>query len=128
MEERRLCHRPDFVCLVAGGFYGPATRNQARDRLPGRHAKAGRQLADALSIDPRWFARQLETIVADHLRRQLLGHARAGATCAEERLSTVVGDVLMIGATRLPYFLLCGLLMNVVAAAGEETKSPAPKA
>jgi hypothetical protein len=34
----------------------------------------------------------------------------------------------MIGATRLRFFLLCGLLMNVVAAAGDETKSPASKA
>ena len=34
----------------------------------------------------------------------------------------------MIGATRLRFFLLFGLLMNVVAAAGDETKSPASKA
>src|SRR5216683_6906351 len=88
MEERRLCHRPDFVCLGARGFHGRTTRNQARDGLPGRHAKAGRQLADDVSIDPRWFARELETIDADHLRRQLLGHARPGETCAEGKVKS----------------------------------------
>ena len=83
IEERRLCHRPDFVCLVARRLHGRTARNQASDRLPGRHAKAGRQLADDFAIDPRWLARELETIDADHLRRQLLGHARPGETCAE---------------------------------------------
>ncbi len=43
-------------------------------------------------------------------------------------LSALPGDVLMIGATRLRVVvLLCGLLMNVVAAAGDEPKSPASK-
>jgi pimeloyl-ACP methyl ester carboxylesterase len=43
-------------------------------------------------------------------------------------LSTLPGDVLMIGATRLRFVvLLGGLLMNVVAAAGDEPKSPASK-
>ena len=40
-------------------------------------------MADDFSIDPRWLARELETIDADHLRRQFLGHARPGETCAE---------------------------------------------
>ena len=70
--------------LSLAGYHGRTTRNQARDRLPGRHAKAGRQLADDFSIDPRWLARERETIDADHLRRQFLGHARPGETCAEK--------------------------------------------
>src|SRR5689334_17399559 len=86
MEERRLRHRPDFVCPVARGFYSRATRDQARDGLPGRHAEVGRQLADDFSIDPRRFAREFETLDADHLRRQFLGHARPGETGAEGEL------------------------------------------
>ena len=90
IEERRLCHRPDFVRLVARRLYGRTTRNQARDRLPGRHAKAGRQLADDFSIDPRRLARELETLDADHLRRQFLGHARPGETRAKGGCERVV--------------------------------------
>ena len=83
IKERRLCHRPDVVCLVARRLYGRTTRDQARDRLPGRHANAGRQLADDFSLDPRWLAREFETIDADHLRRQFLGHAGPVPTYAE---------------------------------------------
>ena len=54
--------------------------------VPGRHAKAGWELADDLSIDPRRQAGELETVDADHLCGQLLGHARFGATCAERQL------------------------------------------
>ena len=72
--------------LSLAGYHGRPTRNQAWDRLPGRHAKAGWQLADDFSIDPRRQARQLETLDADHLRRQFLGHARPGETCAEEKV------------------------------------------
>jgi hypothetical protein len=44
-------------------------------------------LADDFTIVAGWFARELKTIDADHLRRQLLGHARPGETRAEgERL------------------------------------------
>ena len=75
--------------LSLAGYHGRTTRNQARDRLPGRHAKAGRQLADDFSIDPRWLARELETLDADHLRRQFLGHARPGEACAEKAMSGV---------------------------------------
>ncbi len=86
IEERRLCHRANFVCLVTLRIYGRATRNQARDGLLGRDARARRQLADDFSIDPRWLARERETIDADHLRRQFLGHARSGKTRAEKAL------------------------------------------
>ena len=82
-EERRLCHRPDLVCLVACRLHGRSARNQAGDRLLGRHAKAGRQLADDFSSDARRHARQLEAAYADHLRRQLLGHAGPGEPRAE---------------------------------------------
>ena len=48
--------------------------------------KHGRQLADDFSIDSRWFARELETIDADHLCSEFVGHARPGETCAGEKL------------------------------------------
>jgi hypothetical protein len=40
-------------------------------------------LADDFSIDSRWFTREFETIDADHLRRQFMGHARLGENGAE---------------------------------------------
>src|SRR5262249_36068129 len=47
-----------------------------------------RQLADDFALDSRWLARQLKTVDADHLRRQLLGHARPGETCTKEKVKT----------------------------------------
>src|SRR5206468_2709294 len=78
--------RPDVVCLVARRIHGRATRDQTSHGLPGRHANAGRKLADDFSIDPRWLAGELETTDADQLRRQFLGHARLGEARAEKAL------------------------------------------
>ena len=88
--------------LSLAGYHGRTTRNQARHRLPGRHADAGRQLADDFSIDPRRLARELETIDADHLRRQFLGHARPGETRAEKALRLrLARDVTLISSLSL---------------------------
>ena len=74
--------------LSLAGYTAERPEIRARDRLPGRHARAGRQLADDFSIDPRWLARERETLDADHLRRQFLGHARPGKTRAETELKS----------------------------------------
>ncbi len=73
--------------LSLAGYTAEQARDQASHRLPGRHAKAGWKLADDLAIDPRRQTRERETIDADHLRRQFLGHPRPGETCAEANRS-----------------------------------------
>ena len=73
----------ETLYVLSLAAYSAVRPEVSGDRVPAVHAIAGRQLADAFSIDPQRRARQCQALDPDHLRRRLLGHTGPFPTCAK---------------------------------------------